>query len=192
MSTFVAECDERTWYESGLDRMTDPERKALVEKIFVDELEGELLVENKSTWRTFNAIVCDRWTHQNTVLIGDALRVAHFSIGSGTRLAFDDAHALADAFSEVGNDVPLALERFVEMRKQNRDLFTAATVRSFEWYENFRQAMRLDTVEFVKDFLMRTGRVDEERLKEYVPDFYREFVAPKAAMAGAHAGATPQ
>lgn len=188
MSTFVAECDVKTWHECGLDRMVDAQRKALVEEIFAEELEGELLVENKSSWRTFNVIVTDRWTHRNTVLIGDALRVAHFSIGSGTRLAMDDAQALADAFAEAGDDVPQALERYVAVRKPTRDLFTEATVRSFEWYENFRQAMDTNAVAFTKDFLTRTGRVDEERLKEYVPGFYQQYLAPTAAMASSHAG----
>lgn len=188
MSTFVAECDARTWQECGLDRMSEAERKALIESIFADELEGERLVENKSAWRAFTAIVNDNWTCGNAVLIGDALRVAHFSIGSGTRLAMDDAHALADAVIESGDSVRAALDRFVAARKPTRDLFTEATVRSFEWYENFRQAMQTDAVSFAKDFLTRTGRVDEERLKDYVPDFYRRYLAPRAAQANAYAG----
>ncbi len=119
---------------AGSIECSDDARKALVEEIYAEELEGESLVENKSTWRTFNVVTADNWTYGNTVLIGDALRVAHFSIGSGTRLAMDDAQALADAFLEVGDDVPKALARFVEVRKPTRDLFTEATVRSFEWH----------------------------------------------------------
>lgn len=188
MSTFVAECDGETWDRCGLGAMTDAERKALMERLFADELEGQELVENKSVWRSFNAVTNDQWTHENAVLIGDALRVAHFSIGSGTRLAMDDALALADAFSECGDDVRQALKRFVEVRKRTRDLFTEATVRSFEWYENVRAAMRADDpVGFAKDFLMRTGRVDEERLKAYVPGFYQQYLAPRSAMASSNA-----
>jgi 2-polyprenyl-6-methoxyphenol hydroxylase-like FAD-dependent oxidoreductase len=186
MSTFVAECDDRTWHECGLDRMSDEQRKELVEEIYAEELQGESLVENKSTWRTFNVTTSDNWTHGNTVLIGDALRVAHFSIGSGTRLAMDDAQALADAFGEAGGDVPKALALFVEARKPTRDMFSEAMIRSFEWYENFRQAMQTDAVSFAKAFLTRTGRVDEKRLKEYVPEFYRKYLAPKAEMAAFH------
>lgn len=179
MSTFVAECDGKTWERCGLAQMTDAERKVFVEQLFASELEGEKLVENKSIWRSFNAITSDNWTHGNTVLIGDALRVAHFSIGSGTRLAMDDALALADAFSECGDDVSAALRRFVEIRKPTRDLFTDATVRSYEWYENIRGAMQASSgVAFTKDFLTRTGRVDEGRLKDYVPGFYRDHLAP--------------
>lgn len=189
MSTFVAECDAATWNDCGLDRMTDAERKALVEEIFAGELEGETLVENKSNWRQFNVVISDNWMHRNIVLIGDALRVAHFSIGSGTRLAMDDAQALADAFAEIGDDVPRALARFIAVRKPTRDLFTEATVRSFEWYENVRTAMARaeNVVSFAKDFLMRTGRVDEERLKDYVPGFYQQYLAPKAAKERLHA-----
>ncbi|MCW5773492.1 MAG: FAD-dependent monooxygenase [Rhodospirillaceae bacterium] len=181
MSTFVAECDAETWEKGGLSAMTDGERKALMERIFVDVLDGAPLVENKSIWRAFAATTVDRWTHGNAVLIGDALRVAHFSIGSGTRLAMDDALALHDALVASSFDVAGALRGYVEARKPNRDLFTAATVRSFEWYEKVRQAMAVDPVAFVHGFLTRTGRVDDERLRDYVPGFYARYMATKKA-----------
>lgn len=178
MSTFVAECDGETWDRCGLAEMTDAERKALIERIFADALGGEALVENKSIWRAFAATTTERWTHGNAVLVGDALRVAHFSIGSGTRLAMDDALALHDAVRAHPSDVPAALRAYVAARKSNRDLFTAATVRSFEWYDGVRAAMAASPVAFVHDFLTRTGRVTEERLRRYVPDFYEHYIAP--------------
>lgn len=178
-STFVAECDARSWTEAGLDRMTDTERKTMMERVFETELEGELLQENKSAWRQFNAITVNNWYHDRAVLIGDALRVAHYSIGSGTRLAMDDALALFKALAEHGEDVPAVLSSYVTKRKKTRDLFTSATVRSFEWYEEFRTHMRADLDDFVRGFLTRTGRVDDERLKSYAPGFHERYIAPK-------------
>ncbi len=177
MSTFVAECDEATW-ESTLAHLPDAERRKRIERIFEEELEGARLVENKSVWRQFQALTTTRWHAGNAVLLGDALRVAHFSIGSGTRLAMDDALALCQALEACEDNVAAALERYVATRKPTRDLFTEATVRSFDWYEDIASAMRLGVVAFTRDFLTRTGRVDDNRLRDYVPDFYREHIAP--------------
>lgn len=182
MSTFVAECDAKTWTQSGFDRLSDPERKSTIEAIFADHLQGEPLVENKSIWRTFKVVVNERWFSGNRVLIGDALRSAHFSIGSGTRLAMEDALALFEAFSEHGEDLAKVLPRYVEIRKPIRDLFGVATERSFNWYENVRQAMAGgDVWDFTHDFLTRTGRVDDKRLKDYAPSFYADYMRRKNA-----------
>ena len=182
MSTFVAEVDGRTWTECGFAELSDPDRKRLTEEVFADELEGEPLIENKSVWRAFVALTNDRWSSGRTVLIGDALRVAHPSIGSGTRLAMDDALALHEALVACGCDIPCALSRFVERRKPSRDLFTEATVRSFEWYESVRATMReRDPIAFAHDFLTRTGRIDDSRLKSYAPSFYHQYAAYQSA-----------
>lgn len=175
MSTFVAECDGDTWAKCGLADMTDIERRKLIEEIFAPELDGSPLIDNKSDWRQFNAVTNERWVHDNIVLLGDAQRAAHFSIGSGTWLAMDDATALFQAFEEVGDDVPAALARFVQIRKPIRDQFGSAAERSFNWYENIRQAMRVPVMDFTYDFLTRTGRVDDVRLKDYVPAFYTDY-----------------
>ncbi|WP_372603803.1 FAD-dependent monooxygenase [Actibacterium sp.] len=180
-STFVAECDARTWTECGFDRMSDDERKARIEQIFDIELEGEKLQENKSVWRQFDAITVENWHHGKAVLIGDALRVAHFSIGSGTRLAMDDALALFEAIVEHGSDIEALKASYVERRKPTRDLFTVATVKSFEWYEDVRQHMHTDLADFAHAFLKRTGRVDDERLKTYAPEFHYRYIARQAA-----------
>lgn len=177
-STFVAECDAQTWTRCGLDKMTDGQRKDLMQEIYADVLEGGTLLENRSIWRQFTAQVAETWYHDKAVLIGDALRVAHFSIGSGTRLAMDDALDLHEALVSTGS-VAEALPRFVEMRAANRDLFTEATERSYEWYDRVREAMQTDIVSFAYDFLTRTGRVDDARLQKYAPEFYREHLAPR-------------
>ena len=104
MSTFVVECDEVTWRRAGLDRMPDDESRAYCERVFAPDLGGHPLVTNKSVWRQFPLLRTRQWYAGNTVLIGDALRTVHFSIGSGTRLAFEDAIALDRAFAEAGDD----------------------------------------------------------------------------------------
>src|SRR3989442_1345683 len=91
MSTFVVECDAFTWKKAGLDRMSDAEARAYCERVFAPDLGGHALVSNKSVWRRFSLLSNRRWSSGNCVLIGDALRTVHFSIGSGTRLAVADA-----------------------------------------------------------------------------------------------------
>ena len=175
MSTFVAECDGPTWQACGLDGMSDDERRRLVEDIFAPELAGAPLIDNKSLWRSFNVITNQRWTHRNIALLGDALRSAHFSIGSGTRLAMDDAASLFEAVKETGDDVTAALAQYVAIRRPVRDQFGTAAERSFRWYENMRDAMQAPAMQFTYGFLTRTGRVDDARLKDYAPGFYRQY-----------------
>ena len=117
MSTFVGECDDATWRAAGFDRMNDIERKSALENIFAPELGGAQLIDNRSIWRQFPHIWCERWSHGNRVLLGDALRTAHFSIGSGTRLAIEDAIALADALDEADGDVAAGLAIYEAKRK---------------------------------------------------------------------------
>jgi len=175
MSTFVAECDGATWDRCGLAALDARERRTLIEDIFANELDGAPLIDNKSDWRQFNVVSNERWVRGNIVLLGDAQRAAHFSIGSGTRLAMDDAAALHQAFEEAGSDAVLALARFVDIRKPIRDQFALAAERSFNWYEAMGDAMRANVMDFTYDFLTRTGRVDDVRLKDYVPAFYRDY-----------------
>ena len=94
MSTFIVECDPATWARAGLDRASEAESRAICERVFAATLDGHPLVSNRSIWRSFPFLWNERWSHRNIVLIGDALRTAHYSIGSGTRLALEDALAL--------------------------------------------------------------------------------------------------
>lgn len=184
MSTFVAECDAATWQSAGLDGMTDDERRSAIEQIFAPELDGYPLIENRSFWRNFPVITNRSWSVDNVVLIGDALMSAHFSIGSGTRLAMDDAAALFEAVRDTGN-VAGALARFVEIRRPLREQFGLAAVKSFNWYERLADIMAQDPIDFVYDFLTRTGRIDDARLKQYAPDFFKMHRDAKASTAPA-------
>jgi 2-polyprenyl-6-methoxyphenol hydroxylase-like FAD-dependent oxidoreductase len=182
MSTFVAECDDETWGRAGFGEMSDAERLSRVERIFSSELDGSPLVENRSVWRQFPVVTNRRWYDGNVVLVGDALRSAHFSIGSGTRLAMEDAAALAAALSEAGSDVQRLLDLYVALRKPRRDAFGEAAERSFNWYEDVARRMTQSPIDFTYDFLTRTGRIDDGRLETYVPGFSEIYRSRRAAV----------
>src|SRR5262249_13426025 len=147
MSTFVAECDDATWKRLGLGRMTDAELQALMEKIFAPELAGEPLISNKSNWRQFPVIRNARWTHGRNVLIGDALASAHFSIGSGTRIAMTDSIALAKALLESRGDAASALAVFERDHAPEKRKLVSASEQSFDWYERMAEWMESQTPE---------------------------------------------
>lgn len=186
MSTFVAECDHQTWVDFGMEAMPQVERQALFEKIFAAELGGYKLVSNNSNWRQFPVVVNQTWHVGNQVLIGDALTSAHFSIGSGTRIAMEDAIALADAIVALPDDVQAALRRYDEVRGPEKAKLISASEASYNWYERIREWMELPTPhEFVYRFMTRTGRVDLNRLREQYPNLMAELTA--AGVAGSTA-----
>ncbi len=181
-STFVTECDHATWLKLGMDAMTDAERQQLFEKIFSPELEGEKLISNNSNWRQFPVVRSSNWTSGKYVLIGDAQTSAHFSIGSGTRIAMEDSIALAEALTEdapAGGAEPTALQRlatFVERRGPEKDKLLTASRKSYLWYENIGEWMqRYTPYEFIHAFMTRTGRMDNERLAQQYPQLFAQF-----------------
>lgn len=176
MSTFVAECDDRTWQEFGMEAMSNEQRVALFETVFAPELDGFGLVSNNSNWRQFPVIRNRNWYVGNRVLIGDALSSAHFSIGSGTRIAMEDAVALAAALAADPDDVQTALANYVKHREPEKDKLIGASEASFNWYENIREWMDDSTVhDFVYRFMTRTGRINLERLKAQFPELVHSF-----------------
>ena len=171
MSTFVVECDAATWHRAGLDRMPDEASRAYCERVFAPDLDGNPLVSNKSIWRQFPLLATLRWQAGNAVLIGDALRTVHFSIGSGTRLAFEDAIALDRAFAEGGEDVPRALDGFEGARRPIVEKLLAAANASSYWYECLPEKMAFKPWELAYDYMTRSGRMTDERLREMSPKF---------------------
>ncbi len=172
MSTFIVECDAPTWQRAGLDRMGDAQSRAYCERVFAPDLGGHPLVSNNSTWRQFPLLSNEVWSSGNRVLIGDALRSMHFSIGSGTRLAFEDAIALDRALGEAGEEAPAALAAFErERRPVVEKLFSAASASSY-WYEEFPARMRrFDALGLAYDYMTRSGRMSDERLRTLAPKF---------------------
>ncbi len=179
MSTFVVECDEATWQKAGLARMDDAQSRAYCERVFAADLDGHPLVSNKSLWRQFPLLSNRRWSSGNLVLIGDALRTVHFSIGSGTRLAFEDAIALDRALGEAGEDVPRALAAFERERRPVVEKLLAAANASSYWYERFPEKMREAPWRLAYDYMTRSGRMTDSRLRELAPRFMTRVEAER-------------
>jgi 2-polyprenyl-6-methoxyphenol hydroxylase-like FAD-dependent oxidoreductase len=175
MGTFVAECDASTWTRHEIGSMTDDERQHLMEEIFAEALQGKPLISNKSVWRNFPVVSTERWHVGNRVLLGDALNSAHFSIGSGTRIAMEDSIALWEAL-KASDTVPQALERFDRERRPMKQKLLEAARASYMWYEGFAQKMdALAPLDFAYDFMTRTGRMDDARLRKQHPEFMRRY-----------------
>jgi 2-polyprenyl-6-methoxyphenol hydroxylase-like FAD-dependent oxidoreductase len=184
MSTFIVECEAATWHAAGLDRMTDDASRAYCERVFAPDLGGHALVSNRSLWRNFPLLRNERWRAGNAVLIGDALRTGHFSIGSGTRLAFDDAIALARAFDAGGDDVPAALEEFERTRRPVVEKLVVAANQSSYWYERLSDKMALAPWQLAYDYMTRSGRMSDARLREEAPRFMQLVDRERQALGG--------
>ncbi|MFN0038678.1 MAG: benzoate-CoA ligase family protein [Burkholderiales bacterium] len=171
MSTFLIECDAATWYRAGLDQAGDEGSRRYCEKLFAKDLDGKPVVSNKSVWRNFPVLSNRYWTAGNVVLIGDALRTAHFSIGSGTRLALEDAIALDRAFAQGADDVPGALANFERARRPVVEKIVSAANASSFWYERMADKMALEPWQLAYDYMTRSGRMDDERIATLAPNF---------------------
>jgi len=178
MSTFLIECDPATWRRYGFADKTIEESQAVCEKVFAATLDGHRLVSNKSVWRNFPWIWNERWSLKNMVLIGDALHSAHFSIGSGTRLAIEDAIALVKALDAEG-DISSALVRYQSERQPIVKKLVTAARTSADWYEKFADHMKLDLSDFAYSYITRSGRIDDARLRAMSPLFMARYEASK-------------
>lgn len=180
MCTFVMECDRDAWNGCGFDKMTDDDRQDFVQDLFKEDLKGTALVSNKSEWRNFHPISNENWIYGKRVLIGDAVRRAHFSIGSGTRIAMEDSIALVQALAG-SSDVPTALQAYVNARKPAANKLLNAARESYIWYEDMGKHMEAGgPYAFAFDYLTRTSRVDEKRVAEDFPEFMKAFEAKSA------------
>ena len=178
MSTFLVECDSATWQRYGFADKTIEQSQAICQQVFAATLDGHALVSNKSVWRSFPWIWNERWSFGNMVLIGDALHSAHFSIGSGTRLAIEDAIALVKAL-EAETDVSAALERYQTERKPVVQKLVKAARTSADWYEKFPEHMQLGLMDFAYSYITRSGRIDDSRLRAMSPAFMARYEASK-------------
>ena len=176
MSTFIVETDAATFQKAGFAGRSEEESRAYCEAVFAADLDGHRLVSNKSAWRWFPQIWNERWSSGNIVLLGDALHTAHFSIGSGTRLAMEDAIALYSAMGEHKTDRQAALARYEEIRRPRLEKLVDAAVASARWYEQMAEMMQtLEPYEFARSYMTRTGRVSDERLKKIAPKFMERY-----------------
>ena len=178
MSTFLVECDRATWQRYSFADKTVEESKAICERVFASTLDGHPLVSNKSVWRNFPWIWNEHWSLGNMVLIGDALHSAHFSIGSGTRLAIEDAIALTKAL-EAEDKISASLVRYQMERKPIVKKLVTAACTSADWYEKFSDHMKLGLMDFAYSYITRSGRVDDARLRAMSPLFMAQYEASR-------------
>lgn len=188
-STFIVETPEPVWQAHGLDRMDGAESIAFCERLFARHLDGHALMSNarhlrgSGIWIKFPRVLNQTWVKGNVVLMGDAAHTAHFSIGSGTKLALEDAIALARSFRNTGHDVPAALQAYEEERKVEVLKIQSAARNSTEWFENVHRYAKLPPEQFAYSLLTRSQRISHENLrlrdKGYV-EGYETWVAERA------------
>ncbi len=169
-ATFIVETHEETWRAEGLDRASEEESVAICERLFADHLGGHRLLANRSIWRQFPTVTCSSWRHENVVLLGDAAHTAHFSIGSGTKLAMEDAIALVAAFREHGTaDVPAALAAYEAGRRLDVAKLQRAAQVSRRWFESSRRYLEQSPLLFAFNLMTRSKRITYDNLRERDP-----------------------
>jgi anthraniloyl-CoA monooxygenase len=165
LSTFIVECREETWREAGLDQASEEDTVGYVERLFADHLDGHPVLTNRSIWRAFPTVRCERWSHGKIVLLGDAAHTAHFSIGSGTKLAMEDAMALVEAFRAHGtDDVPAVLQAYEEARYVDGLKLQKAAQTSLEWFENTERYAGQPPLQFTFNLMSRSKRITYDNL----------------------------
>ena len=171
LSTFIVEMAPDTWERLGLDRMDQPEAIALCERIFAKYLDGNGLMSNAvhlkgpEAWLNFRRIICERWHHKNLILLGDAAHTAHFSIGSGTKLALEDAIKLAEVLNRPGLSREKALEEYREERNLEVLKLQNSARNSTEWFETLDRYLHFEPIQFAYSLLTRSQRVSHENLR---------------------------
>lgn len=165
-TTWIVETSADTWAAAGMDEFGEADTKAYCENLFAEDLDGHPIIINRSVWRTFPVVRNEKLYHKNIVLMGDAVRSAHFSIGSGTKLAMEDGIALASYFEACGDDVPKALEMYQSIRKDEADRLQRTAVVSLSWFEHIdRYAAVQEAEQFTFNMMCRAKRVTYDNLK---------------------------
>ncbi|MEJ2311026.1 MAG: bifunctional salicylyl-CoA 5-hydroxylase/oxidoreductase [Gemmatimonadales bacterium] len=191
ISTFIVESTEPTWRAAGMDAASEEETIRFCEELFADELGGHSLIGNMSVWRSFPTIKAERWHHQNIVLIGDAAHTAHFSVGSGTRLAMIDAIELSRAIVDNCGDMTRALPAYEEARRPGVDSLQRAAKTSMMWFEGTERYMDTEPIQFAFNLITRSLRITHENLRMRDPAFLEKVDAWFARRAAEQAGTAP-
>ena len=170
-STFIVECSEDTWRSFGFDRMSQDESIGACEKLFAKYLDGHRLESNAShlvgsaAWLNFKRIKCERWSSGNVILLGDAAHTAHFSIGSGTKLALEDAIKLADVLNRPGLSLEAAMDEYVAERNLEVLKLQNSARNSTEWFETLERYTHFEPLQFAYSLLTRSQRISHENLR---------------------------
>jgi anthraniloyl-CoA monooxygenase len=174
-STWIIETDPRTFARAGLDKLDEAASARFAEKLFADELKGHRLVTNRSIWRNFPTIRCERWVADNMVLVGDAKATAHFSIGSGTKLAMEDGIALYEAFRATGGrNVAAALSHFETQRRDEVEKTQHSGDVSLVWFEHVNRFWNMDPTRFAFGLMTRSKAITYDNLALRAPEFVRQ------------------
>ncbi|AHH19900.1 putative monooxygenase [Nocardia nova SH22a] len=195
-STFLIETDQKTWERAGFDRTTehtpaaesDRESLAYLEQAFAKTLDGHRLIGNRTRWLRFRTVTCRRWHAGNVVLLGDAAHTAHYSIGSGTKLAMEDAIALDRAIEE-STTIEEALDEYERRRRADVEHLQAIAARSEHWWDSFPERCTLPVDQLMINYMTRAGKVSLERFADSAPEVALRGIAEYA---GVDRGAVPR
>jgi anthraniloyl-CoA monooxygenase len=165
MSTWIFECSDETWQKHGFEVTNEADTMAKIAEIFAEELDGHPLISNKSHWRQFPHVTNQNWYHNNIVLLGDAKATAHYSIGSGTKLAMDSAIGLSDAVIAHPNDVQAAFAQYDKTRRNTVEMIQYAAIVSLDWFENMDRHMQHSFHQFAFGCMTRSKKVTYENLR---------------------------
>ncbi len=171
MSTWIFECTENTWQNAGFETADEIDTIQKLSEIFAEELDGHPLISNKSHWRQFPAITNDKWSKDNIVLLGDAKATAHYSIGSGTKLAMECAIALADSIIEFGTNRKKAFAQYEKLRRNRVEMIQHAANVSLQWFEDMDRHIQHDFMQFAFGVMTRSKKVTFENLALRDPSF---------------------
>jgi anthraniloyl-CoA monooxygenase len=170
-STFIVETPEKNWLAAGLDKMEQEDAIEFCERLFAERLDGKKLISNakhlrgSAIWLKFNRVLCEKWFHKNIVLIGDAAHTAHFSIGSGTKLAMEDAMALSHVLSSHEGAMERTLQRYQEERELEALKLQSAARNRMEWFEQVERYVHLEPEQFTYSLLTGSQRLGHANLK---------------------------
>lgn len=165
MSTWIFECSDETWQKHGFEVTNEADTMAKIAEIFKDELDGHPLISNKSHWRQFPHVTNENWYHNNIVLLGDAKATAHYSIGSGTKLAMDSAIGLSDAVIAHPTNVQAAFAQYDKTRRNTVEMIQYAAIVSLDWFENMDRHMQHTFQQFAFGCMTRSKKVTYENLR---------------------------
>lgn len=165
MSTWIFECSDETWQKFNFEVTNEADTIAKISEIFKDELDGHPLISNKSHWRQFPHVTNQNWYHKNIVLLGDAKATAHYSIGSGTKLAMDSAIGLFDAVMANPTDVQAAFQQYDKSRRNTVEMIQYAALVSLDWFENMNRHNQHPFYQFAFGCMTRAKKVTYENLR---------------------------
>ncbi|WP_396149238.1 FAD-dependent monooxygenase [Flavobacterium sp.] len=179
MSTWIFECSDETWQKFGFEVTNEKDTIDKISELFSEELEGHPLISNKSHWRQFPHVTNEKWSHNNIVLLGDAKATAHYSIGSGTKLAMDSAIGLSDAVIANPNNVQATFEQYDKSRRNTVEMIQYAALVSLDWFENMDRHMQHPFYQFAFGCMTRSKKVTFENLqirdKSFTDKVLKEF-----------------